>query len=533
MDEPGLEGVVINLFDDTGTFLTDTFTSSDGLYIFDDLEDGDYYIEVVIPEDFEITFDNEGSDDDLDSDIDGSNGPNTSALISVVGGVAISNLDIGLYQCVKIGELVWYDTNFDDIWNAEENGINGIDVNLYRMDNGTWILYDTEVTGHKPGTPSDDGYYKFCAPPGEYYLEIPIRPEYELVPVLAFQGSDPTRDSDFDDSNGPFTTPTYTFSSGEEDCTISAGFYPMALMGDYVWDDVNVNGIQDYGEDFFPGVTIEIYNEQGEMVGSDVSDQLGRFEMDYLQKKKYYIKVYPPNGYGFTTPNQGNDDEDSDIDGSNGNGTSALYQMNPGVEVLNVDVGLSEGALPLDLISFFGENKGEENHLFWKTANEINVDIFVVERSADNFDFFDIADVQIMVNNSAEKEYTFIDDRVKSGVLYYYRLRIVDMDGSYEYSNILSLFSKKKGIFIVEVYPVPSDRIIYINVENHFANKIQLKVYSINNSRLIETDIVDFDNNNTGNFKISKDFSNYTPGIYVLEIKAGNEVTRKRIIIVK
>ena len=207
--------------------------------------------------------------------------------------------------------------------------------------------------------------------------------------------------------------------------------------------------------------------------------------------------------------------------------------MNPGVEVLNVDVGLSEGALPLDLISFYGENKRKENHLFWKTANEINVDKFVMERSTGNFDFSDISEVKILVNSSTEKNYIFIDKDIETGILYYYRLRIIDMDGSYEYSNILSLFSEKTGIFKVEVYPIPADKIINISMENLFASEIHLNIFNINSSRIIESEKIEIDINNTGDYLISKDFSRYTPGIYILEIQAGREVIRKRIILLR
>jgi hypothetical protein len=531
--EPGVDGVVVNLYDDLGNLIQTTSTSGGGLYLFDNVLPGNYYVEFVPSDDWDFTFPNEGGDPLVDSDAGNDNGPGTSSTLVIMNGDTITSLDAGLYHCINIGELVWYDTNLDDIWNDAENGINGIEVNLYRLTNGVWVLWDTDITGHKPGTPSDDGYYKFCAPPGQYYIEVPIEPQYQLVPVLPFIGLDTLRDSDFDDSNGPFTTPTYTFFSGEEHCNISAGFYPMALMGDYVWDDVNVNGIQDNGEDFFPGVTVEVFNEQGQLVGTDVSDIHGKFEMDFLQKKKYYLRVYAPTGYGFTTPNVGNDDFDSDIDGSNGQSTTALYQMNPGVDVLSVDVGLTEGALPLDLLSFDGENKGKENHLYWKTTNEINVEKFVVERSTDNFEFSDIGEVQTLVNNSSNKDYTLIDDDFELGVLYYYRLRIIDLDGSYEFSNIISLISEKKGVFSVDVYPIPSDRIINIKMENIASDEVKLNVFNINSSRVIETEKVEIERNSSGNYLLVKDFSNYSPGVYILEIEAGNDVVRKRIILVQ
>jgi hypothetical protein len=531
--EPGINGVVLNLYDDMGNFIRDTFTANGGIYIFDELDDGNYYIEIIPPGDYEVTFPNEGGNPDIDSDIDDSNGPNTSAVVTLSNGQIVNNFDIGLFVCVGIGELVWYDTTLDDLWNDFENGINGLTVNLYRNHGGSWILFDTDITGHKPGTPSDDGYYKFCAPPGEYYLEVPIAPEYELVPVLAFEGTDPTIDSDYDGSNGPFTTPTYTFTSGEEDCTISAGFYPMALMGDRIWEDINVNGMQDNGEPFMSGVVIEAYDVDDNLIGSDVSNNQGQFIIDYLQKKEYYLKVYSPEGYGFTTPNEGTDDEmDSDVDGSNGQSTTPLFLLDPGVELLSVDAGFVEGALPLNLISFTGENSGKRNILYWKTNDEINVDKFEIERKSDLTTFNAIGSQITGTISAGTNDYSFTDTNIFSEERYYYRLKMIDLDGSFEYSHVIVLESSKKGEFKASVHPNPSDGKFNLVVENPISEKLLLNIYDVSNSQLIKSERIDIPFG-TLETTINKDFGWLTPGVYILEIKSEEKITRKKILIIK
>ena len=134
-------------------------------------------------------------------------------------------------------------------------------LNLYRNFDGDWILFETDVTGARPDSPSDDGYFKFCAPPGEYYLEVDISPLHQLVPVVPFVGMDTLIDSDFDHSNGPNTTQSFTVQSGDEICHLAAGFYPMAQLGDYVWYDANINGVQDIGEPYFHNIKVDLYDE--------------------------------------------------------------------------------------------------------------------------------------------------------------------------------------------------------------------------------------------------------------------------------
>ena len=259
-DEEAIENVMVRLYDGDGNLVSVTSTDSNGYYLFDRIYPGDYYLEFGPPSQYPLTTDpNQGGDSEQDSDIDGSNGPNTTQITTLTPGEHDPSWDAGFYSCVPIGELVWYDVDMDNIWDDNENGINGLEVTLYRNRNGRWKKWDQQVTGHKPGTPSDDGYYKFCAPPGEYYIHIDL-PPYGLVPVRSDIGNNELRDSDFDHGNGPNTTSSFSVRSGEERCDIGAGFYPMATVGDIVWMDDNADGVRQPTEAFAEGVLVEAYD---------------------------------------------------------------------------------------------------------------------------------------------------------------------------------------------------------------------------------------------------------------------------------
>ena len=100
--------------------------------------------------------------------------------------------------------------------------------------------------------------------------------------------------------------------------------------------------------------------------------------------------------------------------------------------------------LPLDLLSFTGQLQNNNSVLLnWKTENEINTSHFVVERSADGIRFNGIGNVTAngRNNTSGSFNYSFTDNDAinQSSQRLYYRLKMVDIDGNFKYSSIVSV----------------------------------------------------------------------------------------------
>jgi ELWxxDGT repeat protein len=104
--------------------------------------------------------------------------------------------------------------------------------------------------------------------------------------------------------------------------------------------------------------------------------------------------------------------------------------------------------LPLHLVSFTGSKENSANHIEWKTTNEINTDQFVLERSIDGSSFNSIAIVTATGNSMNSYSY---NDPVQVEKAYY-RLKMVDNDGSFTYSNIILIASENIQF---RVYPNP------------------------------------------------------------------------------
>ena len=95
--------------------------------------------------------------------------------------------------------------------------------------------------------------------------------------------------------------------------------------------------------------------------------------------------------------------------------------------------------LPIELLYFNGEKKScNQNVLYWATASEVNNDHFEIERSFDAISFTTIKKILGATNSLEIKQYTYIDSNPELGINYY-RLKQVDLDGSYKYTPIIDV----------------------------------------------------------------------------------------------
>lgn len=125
-------------------------------------------------------------------------------------------------------------------------------------------------------------------------------------------------------------------------------------------------------------------------------------------------------------------------------------------------VTLNSVALPLELIDFSAYAKDRSIDLVWKTQNELDFTGFELERATEINNFVSIAWIA-GAGGEREQGYTFEDKEVTAGQLYYYRLKMIDMDGRFNYSNIVS-GSIKSLAGEVKIFPNPV--IDELNIEN-------------------------------------------------------------------
>ena len=324
--EPGQAGVTVNLYTGAGTPAGSTTTAGDGSYGFEALEPGDYFIEVVLPANYIFTGQDQGGNDDVDSDVDSATGQTVATTLGP--GENDLSWDAGLFELASIGDRVWYDTDMDGVQDGGEPGQAGVTVNLY--------------TG--AGTPAGstttagDGSYGFeTLEPGDYFIEVILPANYIFTDQD--QGGDDAADSDVDSTTGQ--SATTTLAPGENDMTWDAGLFEMASLGDRVWYDADMNGLQDGGEAGVAGVTVNLFTAAGDPAGSTTTAGDGSYGFASLRPGDYFISFTLLPGYMFTLADQGGDDTlDSDADPDSG--ATAVTTLDPGENDLAWDAGMNE-----------------------------------------------------------------------------------------------------------------------------------------------------------------------------------------------
>jgi len=533
--EPGIEGIQVSLYTSAGVLVSTQFTDASGLYEFENVVPGLYIIHFDAPFDMDFTLPNATNNSNNDSNVDNSNGYGTTAVINVGVGAEDFSIDAGLHFCVPIGDLVWLDYNENDQWDQVENGINGMRVNLMRQGlGGDYYLWDYTHTGHKPGTPSDDGYFKFCAPPGTYYLEF-IEPPTGLVAAIPNVGSE-ENDSDVTGVNGPGTTNTFTVLSGQEVCEFGAGYQPMGTIGDFVFMDQNQNGLREAAEPGINNVLVQAYNAEGTLVGEAISDPNGQYEIDYLQKTDVYLKFIAPSNFAATIPNAGAEEVDSDVNHANGFMTTNFYDIQSGEHQANVDAGFISGVVPVEWLDLTVKGNDRSNQLTWSLAMELDVSHYEVERSIENISSFTSIGSVLSNGDSFEKtSYNFEDfDLIDKG-FYYYRIKQVDRNGDYSYSEIavIEVEAQEGRKMSAGIFPNPSNGEFALEIETDAEiDELSFSIYNTN-GQLVKSDNQLGKGLESGKHIFIVDDLNLTPGIYNLKLSAGNNLLYKKLLIVR
>ncbi len=228
---------------------------------------------------------------------------------------------------VSIGDFVFFDANANGIQDDSEPGLADVEVNLYDCDDTLIATVLTNLNGN----------YSFDSLlAGEYKLEFGMVDNYLISPLNI--GDDDALDSDVDPET--MMTECFTILPGIENSDIDAGYYPApGSIGDFVWNDSNMNGLQDDGEDGINGIAIMLYDCDGNLLDSAISDSNGAYLFDMIPAGEYYLKFVNPFGYIFTLNDIGDDDDvDSDVDRYQK--MTACITIEPGDELFGWDAGL-------------------------------------------------------------------------------------------------------------------------------------------------------------------------------------------------
>lgn len=222
------------------------------------------------------------------------------------------------------------------------------------------------------------------------------------------------------------------------------------------------------------------------------------------------------------------------VNGPAGTVECALVKSQTGLQDLASNVFPSTTLLPVKLISFTGTLNGSTTNLNWVTESIQNFSHFEVERSTDGVNFTSIVNKNATGDLSSRATYVYGDNMTSFGANYavYYRLKMIDLDGKFSYSNIILIRKDGKAITDIRVIPNPliKGSIATIRFEAAERATVNLNVLDMSGRTVLRQQ------NNVEQGTNSVPLNNFTtlqPGTYILQMNDGVNVQTTKFIIAK
>ncbi len=193
-------------------------------------------------------------------------------------------------------------------------------------------------------------------------------------------------------------------------------------------------------------------------------------------------------------------------------------------------------AIPVELLSFDAKQAGNRVDLNWVTASEINTSKFQVERANVNEtgkNFLTIDEVPAAGNSNITSYYgPIVDSKVEMGKSYIYRLKMLDKDGDFKYSDekLVTLTSLNGTISLEEAKPNPARDIT--NIEFTLGNDMEARVslFDINGK---EIEVISNGKLVKGTHKFELNLTNIPSGSYTVVLKASDVLLTTKLNVVK
>lgn len=332
--EVGVAGITLVLLNSAGQIVATTTTDANGNYLFRDLAPGSYSVRVTPPANYTLSPRAQGSNVNLDSDFDVIS--STTGTVTVTAGQNRTDIDAGLRfiqpQAASVGDRVWLDSDADGVQDAGEPGISGVLVTLFNNSGVAVASTYTDV----------NGFYLFTnVTPGTYTVGVSQPPAMVFSPNAGAVSS--ATNSDIIPATG--RTAAFTVNAGDQIRYVDAGLRPQGSangsIGDYVWNDINRNGVQQAGEPGITGVTVRLINATtNTVIATTSTDATGKYIFNDLAAGNYRVEFVTPAGY--TTTTRLNTDVttsgiDSDVDPATGR--TAVITLAAGQRITTVDAG--------------------------------------------------------------------------------------------------------------------------------------------------------------------------------------------------
>ncbi|MEJ8817094.1 T9SS type A sorting domain-containing protein [Lacibacter sp. H407] len=177
-------------------------------------------------------------------------------------------------------------------------------------------------------------------------------------------------------------------------------------------------------------------------------------------------------------------------------------------------------SLPVRSVHLGSTSNASSVNLKWVTESEYNTDHFEIERSVDGRSFMALGTTKAAGNTTSTTTYTSADDirAIATKPVVFYRIRVVDVDGKYSYSNTIAIRLVKQSK--VQVWPSPFSSQLNLQVEQEAGAVLEVRMFNMSgvivyNKRQITTA-------GTNNIQLVDQLSRLSGGLYVIELMSNN-----------
>ena len=391
----------------------------------------------------------------------------------------------------SLGNYVWNDINGNGIQEAGEAPIAGVVVNL--IDPITGIITATTTT-------DPTGFYTFTGLVNGNYTVQFITPS-GLVPTASNTTSDGL-DSDLLPSGIVNVT-----INNANDFTIDAGYYVPSSVGYLVWEDIDKDGVPDASEPGIPGVTINLYNNGGVLVGTTTTDITGSWSFEGLPPGNYTVVVTEPSGFSNVS-------------------TPVQYPIVLGVgqNLPNFEFGFYNITLAINLVSYqvTATDCGTIDGKF-KVASQLTGTVYQVLTSTDGV-YFSLAE-SIEANSNATATYHFtLVNQIGNNI--FVKLIALEPNGTQSYFGMKVITNNcTNSDNNISVYPNPIQDVMTVELNSTISGNDYLVVIDVTGRLLIEQSI----EMNLGLNTYTLPCGILAQGVYFVGLRSNNHVTYIRI----
>ncbi len=573
--EEGIPGITVQLLDDNGDVIDTDVTDADGNYFFDGLAPGDYQVRIPnTPEDYPTSSPNtdmndNGQDNDDNGDQPGGSG---TAVISPVitltpNGETTNEPGTGGNQD---------NANDDDGDMTVDFGfIPEVDLNLIKVVNdglpsiGDNVTFTITVTNEGPSDATGvqvtdnlpSGFSFVSATPNTYNPNTGIWNIGNLadgastslqITATVLANGDYTNiaeitdvnetDTDSTPDNGPDTDgdgnigsqddgdPNDTEDPDDEDDADDATVTPVGTISGYVWEDSDGDGD---GDTPIVGIQLTLLDENNNPVGTARTDGNGFYEFVDLLPGNYTIVEQPETEINPEYLDVYDGDESND-----GDPTDGILNTDDIINVVltlgeddedNNFVEILESVLPVEYEYFRGhyDSKEDVNKLEWATVSEVNNDYFKVFRKFEDGNWVVIDEVEGQGNSNTLQVYNLPDSDIDKDGIYYYRLKQVDYNGNFEFTDIISIVVNRDATTVSSIYPNPARHYINLDIVSNYEGNVQVSIVD-DLGRLVRSESVYYSNNT-----IQYDINDLSPGSYVMKLDVDQTTMFHKFVVIR